>query len=85
MSRFSNDSLVSRMWDYYFPQMEIRFIMGEADQSITAKQAAHFHAKLLEKGSPQITWEVVPETPHFVTSTQAGAQSLEDALINSCQ
>lgn len=78
-------NIVSTEWNYVFPHTMISFIMGGNDETTTAAQADLFHDTLSSGGTPYLSRQVVPGAPHFVTSTTAGAQAVENAIRNACQ
>lgn len=82
---FEQNSLAlppGRQWLY--PTTFVAFVFGALDSSSAVAQGVAYHDKLVAEGQALIDLSVVPDTPHAVPSTAAGADAIRDALLAEC-
>lgn len=84
-SQFKEGSIGYGNWDYSYPKTMVAFVVGGDDNTKTAAQGDEFYDLLVQKGSPLISWELIPGAGHGVTEIPEGAQAMEDTLLNTCQ
>lgn len=79
LPRWLEESVSTGGNDYYHPDTRIHFIIGERDSPMQAVASDYFD-RLLDEGSPSVTWEIAPGTPHFVAGTPQGRAALMAAI-----
>lgn len=89
--RWIADSIDTGGNDYFHPTTAIQFIWGEQDNAPSGAPgvanapwvayAYRYLARLLCEGSPYVTTQLVPNTPHAVQSTAEGLATIAHALL----
>jgi hypothetical protein len=68
--------------DYLHPSTRIHFITGAQDPQMLVEGGDWF-VRLQDEGSPMVTREVVPNTPHGVAQTAAGRAAIRAAILEA--
>jgi hypothetical protein len=66
--------------DYFHPRTRVHFIIGANDGGMRTI-AADYYTRLRAEGTPFLAWELAPNTPHLVISTEAGRAALRNAIF----
>ena len=82
ITRWKQESVRNGGNDYYHPNTRIQFLIGEEDNKQRAV-ARDYYRRLRKKGSPYVSWKVVPQTPHLVIGTSAGLDLLKEAILDT--
>ncbi len=68
--------------DYVHPTTRIHFIIGANDNPAIGKVSGDYSGRLIAEGSPQVTVEVAPNTPHRIMSSPEGRAALWAAILD---
>jgi hypothetical protein len=85
IERFQNASLAYDQGSFVFPNTLVAFVIGENDATTTAHHGEYFYNWLVDAGTPLLTYETVPGADHFTTGVQAGADVMQNKLLNECR
>lgn len=80
-SRWLAESVATGGSDYNHPTTRIHFIIGENDATGQQVVSSDYSNRLRSEGSPFVTVEIVPDTPHSITGTAAGRAALKAAIL----
>lgn len=79
LPRWLEESVATGGNDYSHPDTRVHFIIGANDPKMQTV-AGDYHDRLLDAGSPLLTWEIVPGTPHSIVNTPQGRAALFAAI-----
>ena len=79
VKRWIEESVATGGNDYYHPNTRLHFIIGGNDREMYHVSRDYIY-RLFEEGNPDITFEIVPGTPHNILKTEQGKAALFDAL-----
>lgn len=82
VERWNEESVATGGNDYYHPETRLHFIIGADDRDMYYVSKDYIY-RLFEEGNPDITFEIVPGTPHNVLKTGVGRAALKNAIIGS--
>jgi hypothetical protein len=66
--------------DYVHPKTRVHFIIGGNDRGMQTIGGDYFQ-RLRSEGTPHLAWEIAPNTPHLVISTEIGRAALKNAIL----
>lgn len=66
--------------DYFHPRTRVHFIIGENDRGMQTIGGDYYN-RLRSERTPFVAWEIAPNTPHLVVSTEAGRAALKNAIF----
>lgn len=66
--------------DYVHADTRVHMLVGANDAQMVP-HSQQLRDRLLDEGSPMVTWESVPGTPHWVPSTPTGRAMLRAAIL----
>ena len=67
--------------DYQHPRTRVHLLVGADDPMKMQAHASFYAERLRQAGSPWVTLETVPATPHDVLSTKVGREMFMSALL----
>ncbi len=79
-SRWNQESVATGGSDYSHPQTRVHFILGDLDINMRAPNSDYL-ARLRAAGSPWLTLQMAPATPHAVLGTDAGRDNVRAAFL----
>ncbi len=79
--RWLAESIATGGSDYNHPTTRVHFIIGENDATGQQVVSSDYSNRLRNEGSPFVTVEIVPGTPHSIISTAAGRAALKAAIL----
>lgn len=80
--RWNAESIATGGSDYFHPRTRVHFIRGAEDPGQQAP-SEFYAARLLAGGSPWVTVQIAPNTPHGVLGTAEGRSAVRAALLGS--
>ncbi|MBA3633969.1 MAG: hypothetical protein H0W58_14345 [Acidobacteria bacterium] len=80
--RWLEESISTGGSDYNHPRTRVHFIIGEQDQGMQTV-SSDYSLRLRNEGSPFVTVEIAPGTPHSVIETAAGRAALKAAILTN--
>jgi acetyl esterase len=78
--RWDQESVATGGNDYYHPNTRLHFIIGGDDRDMYHVSMDYIY-RLFEAGNPDITFQIVPGTPHNILRTEDGKAALFNALV----
>jgi (2Fe-2S) ferredoxin len=78
--RWLEESVSTGGSDYHHPRTRVHFIIGEQDQGMQTV-SSDYSNRLISSGSPFVSVEIAPGTPHLVIETAAGRAAFKAAIL----
>ena len=82
-ARWQRDSIDLGGNDFTYPTTRVAFIVGGLDRTPAPAHAHDLFDKLIQAGSPIVSWQLVPTMQHTITGSADGLAALSSDLLAS--
>ncbi len=71
--------------DYFYPNTLVWFVLGGGDTTGAAPHGLAYYSRLIRERSPLVHIDLLPNVPHAIATTPAGAGLIRDVLVRECR